>query len=126
MFGRLAVVSPSVWFADHQIVHFVDGLPKKPKVRIWLDTGTKEGRNTEEAQQTVNDARLLKAELVKKGWQPGKDLNASQLKAPSIMNIRGPRAWGEYWSSFFRAKSEASDRYARLAIVPKNTHRGHL
>ena len=75
VFGCLAVVSPSVWFADHQIVHFVDALPKKPKVRIWLDTGTKEGRNNEEAQQTVNDARLLKEELVKKGWQPGKDLS---------------------------------------------------
>jgi predicted alpha/beta superfamily hydrolase len=75
VFGRVAVVSPSVWFANKQIVHYVEALPKKPAVRIWMDIGTKEGRNAEEAQQTVNDARLLKETLVKKGWKVGKDLN---------------------------------------------------
>jgi predicted alpha/beta superfamily hydrolase len=74
VFGRLAVVSPSVWFANKQIVHYVEALPKKPKLRIWLDMGTKEGRNPEEAAQAVSDARLLKDTLVKKGWKLGKDL----------------------------------------------------
>ena len=74
VFGRAAVVSPSVWFANKQIVHYVESLPKKPKVRIWMDIGTKEGGTTEEAQQTVNDARLLNETLIKKGWKPGKDL----------------------------------------------------
>ena len=74
VFGKLAVVSPSVWFADKQIVHYVEALPKKPKVRIWMDIGTKEGRNEDEAAKTVNDARLLRDTLVKKGWNPGKDL----------------------------------------------------
>ncbi len=75
VFGRAAVVSPSVWFANKQIVHYVQGLPKKPKVRVWMDIGTKEGRTTEEAQQTVNDARLLQETLIKKGWKLGKDLS---------------------------------------------------
>jgi predicted alpha/beta superfamily hydrolase len=75
VFGRAAVVSPSVWFANKQIVHYVESLPKKPKVRIWMDIGTKEGGTTEEAQQTVSDARLLKETLIKKGWKLGKDLN---------------------------------------------------
>jgi len=75
VFGRAAVVSPSVWFANKQIVHYVEALPKKPKVRIWMDIGTKEGGTTEEAQQTVSDARLLKETLIKKGWKLGKDLN---------------------------------------------------
>jgi predicted alpha/beta superfamily hydrolase len=75
VFGRVAVVSPSVWFANKQIVHFVDALPRKPKVRIWLDIGTKEGQTAEDAQQTVNDARLLRDTLIKKGWQVGKDLD---------------------------------------------------
>lgn len=70
-----AVVSPPVWFADKQIVHYVQALPKKPKVRIWMDIGTKEGSTAEEAQQTVNGARLLPETLIKKGWKPGKDLN---------------------------------------------------
>lgn len=74
VFGRVAVVSPSVWFANKQIVHYVEALPKKPNVRIWMDMGTKEGRTPEEAQQTVNDARLLQKTLVKKGWRVGRDL----------------------------------------------------
>jgi len=75
IFGRAAVVSPSVWFANKQIVHYVEALPKKPKVRIWMDIGTKEGATAEEAQRTVSDARLLKETLIKKGWKPGKDLS---------------------------------------------------
>lgn len=74
VFGRIAVLSPSVWFANKQIVHYVEALPKKPKLRIWLDMGTKEGRNPEEAAQAVSDARLLKETLVKKDWKLGKDL----------------------------------------------------
>ena len=75
VFSRAAVVSPSVWFANKQIVHYVEALAKKPAVRIWIDIGTKEGRTAEEAQQTVNDARLLKETLIKQGWKVGKDLN---------------------------------------------------
>ena len=74
VFGRLAVVSPSVWFADKHIVRYVEALPKKPKVRIWLDIGTKEGGNPDEAQKTVDGTRLLKETLLKKGWKLGKDL----------------------------------------------------
>ncbi len=75
VFGRAAVVSPSVWFANKQIVHYVEALRKKAPVRIWMDIGTKEGRTPEEAQQTVDDARLLRETLVKKGWKVAKDLN---------------------------------------------------
>jgi predicted alpha/beta superfamily hydrolase len=74
VFGRVAVVSPSVWFAERYIVHYVEALPKKPKVRVWLDIGTKEGRTPDEVKQGLNNARLLKDTLVKKGWKLGKDL----------------------------------------------------
>ncbi len=40
-----------------------------------MDTGTKEGHTPEEAQQTVDDARLLRDTLVKKGWKVGKNLD---------------------------------------------------
>lgn len=67
-------MSPSVWFANKRIVHYVEALPKRPNLRIWIDTGTKEGGNAEEAQQTLVDARLLQ-DTRKKGWRPGKDLS---------------------------------------------------
>lgn len=91
VFGRLAVVSPSVFFAGHHIVHYVEALPKKPKVRIWLDTGTKEGGNPEEAQQTVVDARLLKEALIKKGWKLGEDLRYVEAEGAE----HNERAWAE-------------------------------
>jgi len=75
VFGRAGVVSPSVWFAGKHILHYVESLPKKPKVRLWIDMGTKEGRTPEEAQQSVADVRLLRDALVRKGWRLGKDLN---------------------------------------------------
>jgi len=75
VFGRVAVVSPSVWFANKQIVRYVEALPIKPTLRIWMDIGTKEGRTAEEAQHSVEDARLLKAALMKKGWKIGKEFN---------------------------------------------------
>jgi predicted alpha/beta superfamily hydrolase len=74
MFTRIAVVSPAVWWADNQIVHYIGDQARKPPLRIWLDIGTQEGRDAKEAQATVDGARLLKATLIRKGWQEGKDL----------------------------------------------------
>ncbi len=89
VFGRLAVVSPSVWFANRQIVRYVDALVKRPHLRIWIDTGTKEGRNAEEAKQTLTDARLLKDALVRKGWRPYKDLSYFEASGAE----HNERAW---------------------------------
>lgn len=75
VFGRAAVVSPSVWFANKQIVQYVAAVRKKPNVRIWIDMGTREGRTPEEAQQSVEDARLLRDTLVEKGWKLGEHLD---------------------------------------------------
>lgn len=75
VFGRAAVVSPSVWFANQYILGFVAQLPKKEPVRIWMDIGTNEGRNADEAKQTVGGAKLLYDALVKKGWKPNRELN---------------------------------------------------
>ena len=89
VFSKLAVISPSVWWADKQIVRFVEQLPKKPSTRIWLDIGTKEGRDPAEASKAVNDARLLNDTLVKKGWRPGKDLQYYEAEGAE----HNERAW---------------------------------
>ena len=89
VFGRVAALSPSVWFADKQIVHYVEALSKKPNLRIWMDTGTKEGRNTEDAQNTLANTRLLKDTLVRKGWRPGKDLSYFEAEGAE----HNERAW---------------------------------
>lgn len=91
VFGRLAVVSPSVWWADKQIVQYTLALPRKPSLRIWLDTGTKEGRDAKEAQETVKGARLLKDALVKQGWRTEKDLKYLEIEGAE----HNEHAWAE-------------------------------
>jgi predicted alpha/beta superfamily hydrolase len=67
-FGRLAVMSPSVWWDDRILLHEVEALPGKLPLRIWLDAGTAEGTDT------LMNARALRDALVAKGWSIGDDL----------------------------------------------------
>jgi enterochelin esterase-like enzyme len=71
IFGKLAVLSPSVWWNHRYIVRYVDevapGLPQGP--RIWLDAGDQEGR------RTLADAELLHRRLQAHGWREGVDLH---------------------------------------------------
>lgn len=89
VFGRVAVVSPSVWWANNQIVHYLESLPKKPPLRIWLDIGTKEGGKADEAQRTVDGARLLKEGLIRKGWKLEKNLKYLEAEGAE----HNERAW---------------------------------
>ncbi|MEP6992618.1 MAG: alpha/beta hydrolase-fold protein [bacterium] len=68
VFGRLAVLSPSVWWDDRVILREVAALPGKLSLRIWLDAGTAEGVDT------LVNARALRDLLVAKGWTIGDDL----------------------------------------------------
>lgn len=67
-FGRLAVLSPSVWWDDRVILREVSALASKPPMRIWLDAGTAEG------DEVIADSRALRDALVAKGWVEGQDL----------------------------------------------------
>jgi predicted alpha/beta superfamily hydrolase len=67
-FGKLAVLSPSVWWDDRVILREVDALPRKLPQRIWLDAGTRE------ATDVIPDARRLRDALVAKGWAIAEDL----------------------------------------------------
>lgn len=69
VFGRLGVVSPSVWWADRYIVGRVEALQAKLPLKIWLDMGTAEGGGG-----AVDDARALRDALVAEGWVEGADL----------------------------------------------------
>jgi predicted alpha/beta superfamily hydrolase len=67
--GKLAVMSPSVWWRERAVLREVDALPDGAlPVRIWLDAGT-----AEEAS-VIPDVRALRDALVRKGWRLGTDL----------------------------------------------------
>ncbi len=69
VFGKLAVVSPSVWWDGRHILGDVAALQPKTRARIWLDMGTEEGA------RAIDDARLLRDALLAKGWHLDRDLH---------------------------------------------------
>ncbi len=72
VFGRMAVLSPSVWWDQRVILRTLETFnhPRRPK--LWLDVGTEEGAAP---LGSIRDARLLKAMLVTKGWREGRTLH---------------------------------------------------
>jgi predicted alpha/beta superfamily hydrolase len=73
-FGRLAVLSPSIWWDNGFILAEVKKLKHKPALKIWLDVGTEEETGRDRA------TRQLRDELVKKGWVLNDDLNYYEAK----------------------------------------------
>jgi predicted alpha/beta superfamily hydrolase len=68
VFGKLAVISPSLWWDNQVLLRKAKDLKAKLPARIWLDIGTGEG------EQMVNDVKALRDSLTKKGWILKSDL----------------------------------------------------
>lgn len=69
-FGRLAALSPAIWWNHRAILNLVNDAPQhRARPRIWLDIGESEGR------RAVADADLLDRKFRARGWSPGIDLS---------------------------------------------------
>jgi predicted alpha/beta superfamily hydrolase len=66
VFGKLALMSPSVWWDEHSILSLIEAWTPARPPRVWLDTGTAEGSN---AAKVVADARLMHDALAAKGCE---------------------------------------------------------
>lgn len=66
--GRIAVISPSVWWNGQSILRLARRASVDPELAIWLDIGTAEGAHH------LRDTDLLFSILVDRGWQAGRDL----------------------------------------------------
>lgn len=77
-FNKVGAVSPSVFWANKDIVTRYAGLSAKLPLRIWEDIGTAEGTTP---QEEVDNAIALRDVLVSKGWVLGDDL--SYLEVPN-------------------------------------------
>ena len=74
VFGKLAILSPSVWWDNRTILNLVHAYRSKRRARIWLDAGTAESDNG------IADLRLLRDALLEKGWREGVDLAYSEIE----------------------------------------------
>jgi predicted alpha/beta superfamily hydrolase len=89
VFGKAAVMSPSVWWDRRSILRLARTAPK-PRPRLWVDMGTAESMGAGSARRVLEDARLLKAGLVKAGWIEGIDLRYEDIEGGE----HNERAWG--------------------------------
>jgi predicted alpha/beta superfamily hydrolase len=72
-FGRLAVLSPSVWWDDRVILQTVESFHSETRPQIWLDVGTGEG------DEALRSVRQLAETLRRKGWRDGQDLHYAEI-----------------------------------------------
>jgi predicted alpha/beta superfamily hydrolase len=68
VFGKAAVLSPSVWWNGRAILKRVAAARPTPPIRIWLDMGTAEGL------RHLRDTDLLHSRLLQRGWKDTADL----------------------------------------------------
>jgi predicted alpha/beta superfamily hydrolase len=75
VFGRLAALSPSVWWNQRVLHRFAAAIsPIEPRPHIWLDIGTKEG------PRIVQDVEQFRDILLQKGWRLGADLHYERIE----------------------------------------------
>jgi len=112
VFGKLAAMSPSVWWDNRAIVRMVAASQNRVRPRLWLDTGTAESEN---ADRIVQDARTLRDTLLGKGWRQGEDLAYDEVWSAG----HNEEAWGARFGrvlEFLYPKSEATGLSPRRAV----------
>ena len=88
VFGKLALLSPSVWWDEHAILPLIEAWTRPERPRIWLDAGTAEGSDP---VKVVRDARLLRDALIGKGWHEGEDVHYEEAAGAG----HNEQAWAE-------------------------------
>ncbi len=92
VFGKVAVMSPSLWWDHRSILNAINDQATKPDLRIWLDMGTAEGL------RHLRDTDMLERILLKRGWRSGIDLN--YVKAQGA--VHDEQAWSERFGDVLR------------------------
>lgn len=92
VFGKLAVMSPSLWWDQRSILNAIRQQTTRPDLRIWLDMGTAEGA------KHLRDTDMLDHLLVERGWRTGVDLK--YVKAPNAAHDE--RAWSDRFGDVLR------------------------
>jgi predicted alpha/beta superfamily hydrolase len=92
VFGKLAVLSPSVWWDRRSVLELVNQVRVKPALRLWLDMGTAEGL------RHLRDCDLLHRRLQLRGWRDGIDL--SYMRVPG--GLHDEDAWAARFDKVLR------------------------
>jgi predicted alpha/beta superfamily hydrolase len=92
VFGRLAVLSPSVWWASGAMLQYVRRTRPEPRPRIWLDMGLAEG------PAMIGKCDELRRLLQRRGWRDG--IEMQYLRVPG--GRHNEDAWAKRVDPFLR------------------------
>jgi predicted alpha/beta superfamily hydrolase len=98
IFGKIAALSPSVWWNQRVILRFAAEAPVRPLPRVWLDIGTREG------PRIVDDVERFRDILLGKGWQLGRDLHYQRVEGAEHNEAAWARRVGPFLQFLFPAR----------------------
>ena len=92
IFGKIAALSPSVWWNQQVIHRIAQAAVVEPRPRIWLDIGTREGPRIVDGVEKFRDV------LLRKGWQLDRDLHYERVEGAE----HNEAAWAQRVGPFLR------------------------
>ena len=92
IFGKIAALSPSVWWNQRAIHRFAEAAHVQPHSQIWLDIGTRE------SPRIVPDVEQFRDILLEKGWLLGEDLHYERVEGGE----HNEAAWAKRVSPFLQ------------------------
>ena len=92
VFGKIAALSPSVWWNQRVIHKFAASVPLHSRPRIWLDIGTREG------PRIVEDVERYRDVLLQRGWHYEGDLHYERVEGAEHNEL----AWAKRVGPFLR------------------------
>jgi len=98
VFGRLAVMSPSLWWDHRSILNAASRMMPRPDLKIWLDMGMAEGAHH------VRDADLLYRTLLQREWKPGVNLSYCRVEGALHSEEAWARRFGDVLRFLFPAR----------------------
>ncbi len=101
VFGKLAALSPSVWWNQHVMHRFAAGAQVNPRPRIWLDIGTKEG------PRIVQDVEQFRDVLLGKGWRLEQDLHYERVEGAEHNEAAWARRVAPFLQFLYPARQSA-------------------
>jgi enterochelin esterase-like enzyme len=98
IFGKIAALSPSVWWNERVILRFAAAAPVRPLPRIWLDIGTREG------PRIVDDVERFRDVLTGKGWRLEQDLHYERVEGAEHNEAAWAQRVGPFLQFLFPAR----------------------
>lgn len=98
IFGKIAALSPSVWWNQRVMLRFAEAAEVYPHPRIWLDIGTREG------PRIVQDVEQFRDVLLQKGWRLEQDLHYERIEGAEHNEAAWAQRVGPFLQFLYRVR----------------------